>query len=371
MNWVVQKGRRSGLVLVYATVILTVLMGVAVLAVDYGRVQLAKSEAQAVADACARYAASGLKNTLLGQSAATSNAQSLAVQNKVDGQTLATSQCTTETGYWDAQTNTFTPNVAISSSNAVRVTITHTFGNGKTPLTFAPVFGSRNSSVTASSIAMVQGVSATYFAPAKGNLWLAGMPDGTVTQNLQPGNPHRWDTAGSAANRQSPQAVTTPAMVTAGNSISFDGVQGSATYDGGNPLGADGNSGYLVCHGSTSTNYASALATPDNGIANIRAPIGSLIAVFMNDSVPTSTAAPAALDFTTTTSRDFQSLSPQLKQPFFIGNGRRSDGTVQQFVIPAGATRMYVGMMDAWQWNDNVGGFDVGGHVIQSLSTVK
>ena len=348
-----------------------VLMGMGVLAVDYGRVELAKTEAQAAADAAARYGASGLKNTLLGQSAASSNALAIAILNKVDGQTITASECVTETGYWNTQTKTFTPNVAIASSNAVRVTISHTFGNGRLPLTFAPVFGSRNSRISESAIAMVNSTSETFFAPAKGNLWLAGMPDGTVTQNHQPMQNWVWDTAGSATNRQSPQVITSSAVVTPGNSITFDAVDGTATYDGGNPLGADGDSGYLVCHGSTSSSYASALATPDNGIANIRAPIGGLIAGFLNGNVPTSTAAPSALDFTTAASRDFQTLSPQLKQPFFIGNGRRANGEVQQFVVPAGATRMYIGMMDAWQWNDNVGGFDVGGHVINSLNTVK
>ncbi|QOV89252.1 TadG family pilus assembly protein [Humisphaera borealis] len=363
--------RRRGGVLVYATVLMTVLMGIGVFAVDYGRVELAKTEAQAAADAAARYGAAGLKNTLLGQSAASSNALAIAMLNQLDGQSISSSQCVTETGYWDAQSKTFTANVAISSSNAVRVTISHTFGNGRLPLTFAPIFGSRNTQISKSAIAMVDVTSETFYAPAKGNLWLAGMPDGTVTKNLQPSNNWVWDTAGSAANRQSPQVVTNSALVTPGSSISFDGVQGSATYDGGNPLGADGNSGFLVCHGSTATNYTSALTKSDNGIANIRAPIGSLIAVFLDGNAPNTTSAPAALDFDSAASRDFQTLAPLLKQPFFVGNGRRDNGEVQQFVVPAGATRMFIGMMDAWQWNDNVGGFDVGGHVIHSLSTVK
>ena len=47
-----------------------------------------------------------------------------------------------------------------------------------------------------------------------------------------------------------------------------------------------------------------------------------------------------------------------LKQPFFIGDGVRNDGvTPQSFVVPTGATRLYLGIMDGQQWSDNSGGY--------------
>jgi hypothetical protein len=82
--------------------------------------------------------------------------------------------------------------------------------------------------------------------------------------------------------------------------------------------------------------------------------------VFLSDSAPNGgSSAPATLDFTTASSRDFSTLSPKLKQPFFIGDGLRNNGDHQTFVVPSGATRLYVGSMDGQQWSDNAGGFSV------------
>ena len=46
--------RRSGVTVVYTIILLTALIGLASLAVDYARVQLAKTELQRAADAAAR-----------------------------------------------------------------------------------------------------------------------------------------------------------------------------------------------------------------------------------------------------------------------------------------------------------------------------
>jgi hypothetical protein len=74
----------------------------------------------------------------------------------------------------------------------------------------------------------------------------------------------------------------------------------------------------------------------------------------------------------TAASRDFTSFSPQLKQPFFIGDGRRSDGTVQTFTVPSGATRLYLGVHDNVNWNNNSGYFLVSmGATAATIKTVK
>lgn len=58
--------------------------------------------------------------------------------------------------------------------------------------------------------------------------------------------------------------------------------------------------------------------------------------------------APTALDFTAT-GTNFTSLSPELQQAFFIGDGLTGDGTgtTQTFYVPAGATELFLGISDA------------------------
>ena len=89
-----------------------------------------------------------------------------------------------------------------------------------------------------------------------------------------------------------------------------------------------------------------------------------LAGMFLDDSYPSDSAAPVALDFTG--AADFAELRPGLKQLFFIGDGLTGEGSgeVQRFVPPAGATRLYIGFADAasfsgnpgW-YNDNTGSF--------------
>jgi hypothetical protein len=54
-------------------------------------------------------------------------------------------------------------------------------------------------------------------------------------------------------------------------------------------------------------------------------------------------------------------VSPGVQQVFFIGDGLTGtgSGTTQQFVVPPGATRLFLGTMDAYEWNNNAGSFGV------------
>ena len=79
------------------------------------------------------------------------------------------------------------------------------------------------------------------------------------------------------------------------------------------------------------------------------------IGLFLNDSAPTVGGAPAALNMTSAASRDYVSISPQLKQPFFIGDGKRTNGTLHQVVVPTGATRFFMGTHDNVNWANNSG----------------
>lgn len=96
-----------------------------------------------------------------------------------------------------------------------------------------------------------------------------------------------------------------------------------------------------------------------NGISGGYGPINSLLGVFLTDDAPNTGPAPSALDFSSAASRDFASLSPELKQVFFIGDGLNSSGDFQSFIVPDGATRLYLGTLDGNGWYNNSGAFEV------------
>lgn len=94
------------------------------------------------------------------------------------------------------------------------------------------------------------------------------------------------------------------------------------------------------------------------GISGIRAP-GSmfLVGVFLSNTEPTG-IGPSRLDFTTGAGVNFASLAPSLNQIFFIGNGLRNDNTtLQSFVAPTGATRLYMGFVDGMGFVGNPGAY--------------
>ena len=51
--------------------------------------------------------------------------------------------------------------------------------------------------------------------------------------------------------------------------------------------------------------------------------------------------------------------SPQLKQVFFIGDGKTSSGALRRYLVSVKATRLYLGVMDGYEWNNNSGSFTV------------
>ncbi|MBW8830641.1 MAG: PEP-CTERM sorting domain-containing protein [Burkholderiales bacterium] len=100
------------------------------------------------------------------------------------------------------------------------------------------------------------------------------------------------------------------------------------------------------------------LSGAENGIGNAIAPLGTLMGVFLDDRRPDSFRAPGALDFSGAGALDFKRLSPRLKQVFFIGDGLAA-GTLQRFYVPNGATRLFLGTMDGYEWNNNSGAFNL------------
>ena len=135
--------------------------------------------------------------------------------------------------------------------------------------------------------------------------------------------------------------------------------------------GAVGCAGYGSAQppdGGSCIGYGATDLDPFEGIAGVRSPgTTMLIGVFLDATAP-SAPAPSTIDHTMTTpGRDFTTLSPVLRQPFVVGDGRTSTGAVQSFVAPPGATRLFLAVADgpgptAFErdqggYEDNVGSF--------------
>lgn len=163
------------------------------------------------------------------------------------------------------------------------------------------------------------------------NPYLAGMPNGSTAAY------------GDRAPQQAPAQVS-GLLLTPGLPVYFSAT-GSVSYNGAVFNGPDG--GVVFSRGA------------ENGIAGYTLTANALVGVFLGPVQPDLSAAPAALDFSTTASRDFLTLSPLLKQPFFIGDGKTGSGTNQQFFVPFGATRLYLGTGDGGEWLNNAGSFSV------------
>jgi hypothetical protein len=222
--------------------------------------------------------------------------------------------------------------------NAVRVTARRASSRGNAvPTFFAGILGRPSIDVSATATAAYLTTPIPSQVTNKSNPWLAGMPPGTLANT--------YDSAPTA----SPALLISGGM-TAGAALTFAATGATSNQEGVEQAYApDGNESWII------HNYPGT----ENGIADLKAPISALIGVFLNDNAPNSGNSPPVLDFTSAASRNFSSLSPALKQPFFIGDAKRSDGTQQQFIVPSGATRLYVGSMDGQQWSDNAGGFSV------------
>jgi hypothetical protein len=165
------------------------------------------------------------------------------------------------------------------------------------------------------------------------NPWLSGMPAGTAASY------------GDFEPAQSP--VLVPMTLTPASLVWVTDVVGTVGYAPGVSCPPDGCP-YTYCHAPG----------VQNGIANAcwdRA--SSLVGVFLGDEQPSLTPVPAPSAFNTAALRDYGTTSPALKQVFFIGDGRRSNGDQQRVVVPTGATRLFLGVSDGQGWYNNVGAF--------------
>jgi hypothetical protein len=129
------KAKRGG-VLVYATVTVPVILSLAIFSVDFGRVQVAKSEIQAAADSAVRAAGQKMADgadvpTILAA------AVGAASHNQIDGQPVKVRAADILIGVYDSDRRVFVPTNDPTMANAIRVSLRHEFGKDGPPLTFA------------------------------------------------------------------------------------------------------------------------------------------------------------------------------------------------------------------------------------------
>ena len=177
--------------------------------------------------------------------------------------------------------------------------------------------------------------------PGKANPWLGGMPTGSTASKCV-------DSPVDIAPAQSPFEVTT-IRLSPGQNLIFS-ASGAVSHDASSAvplIPPDGNGAVVIRHGGGA----------ENGIADLVAPLDSLVGVFLGPNAPSLSSAPPALNFSSASSQNFLKLAPALKQPFFIGNGRTSSQQPQVIVVPAGASRLFLGVMDECGWSSNRGSF--------------
>jgi hypothetical protein len=163
--------------------------------------------------------------------------------------------------------------------------------------------------------------------------FLAGQPSGTNC------------CSGTTAPADSP--VLVPLTLTAGTPLTFSATGSVSNVGGSGPGTADGADLF-----SMNGTYGTGIS----GAQNIW--LNALVGVFLDNSVP-SGSGPASLDFSS--GLNFASLTPGIGQIFFIGDGLTGTGTggVQQFYVPTGATRLFLGTSDGYEWQNNSGSFRV------------
>lgn len=324
--------RRHGISLVYAVLVMVALLGLCSFAVDYGRMRVARTQLQMAADAAAMYGITGIKTSI---ATAQSRAVSAAADNKSDGTSVALSTNDIELGTWDPGTRTFT---ALAGNARLGATAMRVTTRTDVPTVFAAALGRNSISIQTSAIATL-GRAFNPQVNAVACPWLAGMPNGSSVA-ASGGN-----TQASVAPAQSPYAVS-GLNITPGEHLTIRLSNGTTGW-------GDGSAGQFGPDGDTSWIVQQAAA---NGINTTQAPIGSLVGIFLDNRAPNTFAQGTAGNFSTAASRDFTVLNPPLKQVFFIGDGVNSSGVLQDFVVPTGATRLYLGIMDekGWWW-DNTG----------------
>jgi hypothetical protein len=174
----------------------------------------------------------------------------------------------------------------------------------------------------------------TVNVPATSNPYLAGLPGGTQAR------------VGDSAPQQSP--VLIQRTLSHAVAVTFTAV-GAIQHTPECPPD---------CHGPNGAEMTRHRGGAENGISDVTAPMDALLGVFLSDEQPDRSKAPRSLDYRAIR-RSSNDVSPQLKQIFFIGDGKTGNGAPRRYLVPAKATRLYLGVMDGFEWNNNSGSFTV------------
>ena len=174
--------------------------------------------------------------------------------------------------------------------------------------------------------------------PSLASIYLAGQPPGTKLGTLSvPSN--------------SPSQV--PISLTPGQGLSILAaglITAPGEFGGIPPDGA-----IFVPFDSSASGAASAAF----GLSGIGVRAVSLVGVFVGDSID-GTATPLGFDFGGDLTAA-QTLYPALQQVFYVGNGVNSLGQTRVFVVPPGATRLFLASIS--------GGFTASGSFTASVAT--
>jgi hypothetical protein len=207
------------------------------------------------------------------------------------------------------------------------------------------------------------GDSITVVVPGTASIWLAEKPDGSTFWGSYPqpdvaptNSPVELDLAGfsprtflsfvvSGATSRNPDPVAYP------------------------PVGGDGETPGTGPNARWDVHQYDALVDQTT-VSAIAGPFSALVGVFIDSTQPLTTR-PLTLDFGSESSRSFLTLDPMLRQVFFIGDGLTNvgSGDLQQFLIPDGANKLYLGILDVPNYN-NVGSLQVSISAVPEPSTM-
>jgi hypothetical protein len=177
------------------------------------------------------------------------------------------------------------------------------------------------------------------------NPYLAGQPAGTMCCR------------GDSVPAESPA----PALnnLQAGETLSF-----STTGSVGNQrhLVAPSADGYTNMPLNMTADYGTGVSGPLNVY------MSGLLGVFTNGTQPVDPAPPQL-----NSGVNFKTLSPGLNQIFWIGDGLTGTGTgrKQKFIVPAGATTLFLGVADSYGWANNPGKIIVKIHAKPAQSILR
>lgn len=154
------------------------------------------------------------------------------------------------------------------------------------------------------------------------------------------------------------------ALAPGGTVVSFTKVVGK--------VGCSGDAAFIADGGDCAGGNTDILST--DKIAGIVAHDRTLFLVGLFTGPKLPAKAPDRLDFSPgKLGNAFPQLKPQLGQVFFIGDGKTGTnaGVVQKFVIPAGATTLWLGYADAYGFQGNPGAYgdNKGGLAVSVVET--